>query len=121
MKKYLLLLVIFGLALFFIATPVHAAVGDAAAVGAGLGLGAAVTLPQEGSWITDAEVTKIGKNAVRSGNLLDWTLLDYKWASPLAQQYSTSSLVSFWLTIQRIVYALFLFMYNLLIANKTSQ
>lgn len=109
MKKYLSLLITICLTLSFLVTPVQAAVGDGLGVGVGLGLGGAATLPQDGSWITDSEVTKIGKNAVRSGNLLDWTLKDYQWASSFAQQYSTSSLVSFWLTIQRIVYALFLF------------
>lgn len=108
MKKYLLAIALVFFFLVSCITPTIAAIGDVG-VGVGVGLGAAATLPQEGSWITDNEVTKIGKNAVRSGNLLDWTLQDYQWASSSAQQYSTSSLVSFWLTIQRIVYALFLF------------
>lgn len=109
MKKFFSLFFTFIFIVLFVAPPAYAAIGDLGGVGVGVGIGGAATLPQEGSWITDNEVTKIGKNAVRSGNLLDWTLQDYQWASSLAQQYSTSSLVSFWLTIQRIVYALFLF------------
>lgn len=64
-------------------------------------------LPPEGAWIIDPEVTRIGKNASRSGQLLDWTLRDYQWASTSAQQLNNSPLASFWLVIQRIVYALF--------------
>lgn len=62
----------------------------------------------EGAWIIDPEVTRIGKNASRSGQLLDWTLKDYQWASSSAQQISGSPLAAFWVVIQRIVYALFL-------------
>lgn len=68
---------------------------------------AATDLPQEGSWIHDTEVTTTGKNAARAGMLLDWTLRDYKWASDSA--YTNNPLVPLWLVIQRIVYALFLF------------
>ncbi len=32
-----------------------------------------------GSWVIDPEVTFIGKNAARSGNLLDFTLQNYNW------------------------------------------
>lgn len=64
-------------------------------------------LPEEGAWIIDSEVTKIGKNASRSGMLLDWTLRDYQWA--YVRDGDTNPLIPFWLIIQRIVYALFLF------------
>src|SRR5664279_705560 len=30
-------------------------------------------------WVVDPEVTFIGKNAARSGNMLDWTLQNYNW------------------------------------------
>lgn len=33
----------------------------------------------DGSWVIDPEVTFIGKNAARSGNLLDFTLQNYNW------------------------------------------
>ena len=66
--------------------------------------------PQEGAWIIDPEVTKIGKNASRSGMLLDWTLRDYQWA--FVRQGDTNPLIPFWLVIQRIVYALFLFCHH---------
>ncbi len=35
--------------------------------------------PTSGPWVIDSEVTFIGKNAARSGNMLDWTLLNYTW------------------------------------------
>ncbi len=64
-------------------------------------------LPQVGSWIRDPEVTRVGKNASRSGMLLDWTLKEYRWT---AQSYdgTNNPLVPFWQIVQRIVYALFL-------------
>jgi hypothetical protein len=64
-------------------------------------------LPSEGAWIIDPEVTTVGKNASRSGMLLDWTLKDYKWSSDTS--YTNNPLTPFWLIIQRIVYSLFLF------------
>lgn len=64
-------------------------------------------LPSEGAWIIDPEVTTVGKNASRSGMLLDWTLRDYKWSSDTS--YTNNPLTPFWLIIQRIVYSLFLF------------
>lgn len=33
----------------------------------------------EGSWVEDSEVTFVGKNAARSGNLLDFILKNYNW------------------------------------------
>lgn len=64
------------------------------------------TLPTEDSWIIDPEVTKIGKNASRSGMFLDWTLKDYQWSH--VREDVPNPLISFWLVIQRIVYAMFL-------------
>lgn len=103
MKKYLVsILLVLGILLSPLSTAIiHAA--DTTAVDTVQ----AQDLPQEGSWIKDPEVTTIGKNAARSGQLLDWTLRDYKWASDSA--YSNNPLVPLWQTIQRIVYALFLF------------
>ena len=85
--------------LFFAADPITTGV-------TGLGVGAAATLPADGSWITDPEVTKVGKNAARAGMLLDWTLRDYQWS--FVKNGDTNPLIPFWLTMQRIVYALFL-------------
>src|SRR5437868_4249322 len=39
-------------------------------------------------WVIDPEVTFIGKNARRSGDLLDWTLQNYNWVC--VKQVSTS-------------------------------
>lgn len=66
----------------------------------------AITGIPDDSWVIDKEVTFVGKNAARSGLLLDWTLQDYKWASvsPGAQ----NPLISFWIIIRNIVYALFI-------------
>lgn len=63
-------------------------------------------LPPEGAWIIDPEVTRIGKNASRSGMLLDWTLRDYEWS--FVREGESNPLLPFWQVIQRIVYALFL-------------
>jgi hypothetical protein len=38
------------------------------------------TGPTDSRWVIDPEVTFIGKNARRSGDLLDWTLQNYNWA-----------------------------------------
>ncbi|MBU4098354.1 hypothetical protein KJ980_01760, partial [Patescibacteria group bacterium] len=35
--------------------------------------------PSAGLWVVDEEVTFIGKNAARSGYVLNWTLLNYQW------------------------------------------
>src|SRR5258708_19804224 len=35
--------------------------------------------PTGGLWVVDPEVTFIGKNAARSGLMLDWTLKNYQW------------------------------------------
>ncbi|MDQ5900563.1 MAG: hypothetical protein QG600_141 [Patescibacteria group bacterium] len=88
----LLLVLSIAFIFFLIPQPVHAQEDE---------------LPQVGAWIRDAEVTKIGKNASRSGMLLDWTLRDYRWT---AQNYdnATNPLIPFWQVVQRIVFALFL-------------
>src|SRR5258706_13044472 len=36
-------------------------------------------VPTGGLWVVDPEVTFIGKNAARSGLMLDWTLQNYQW------------------------------------------
>jgi hypothetical protein len=77
-----------------------------------IGIVAVLLVPQataqvpDGSWVIDKEVTFIGKNAARSGLLLDWTLQDYKWASVSAGMQNP--LIPFWVTIRNIVYALFI-------------
>lgn len=69
--------------------------------------GSTTDLPAIGSWIIDPEVTKIGQNASRSGMLLDWALRDYQWS--FVSPGSVNPLIPFWQVVQRIVYALFLF------------
>ena len=63
------------------------------------------TLP-DNAWVIDKEVTFIGKNAARSGLLLDWTLRDYNWSK--VQPGAQNPLIPFWMTIRNIVYALFI-------------
>lgn len=87
LPKFLILLVLIGIFIGFHTTLVNAAVPD-------------------DSWVIDKEVTFVGKNAARSGLLLDWTLQDYKWASVSAGVQNP--LIPFWITIRNIVYALFI-------------
>lgn len=106
MKKILLpLLIIFFIG--FLPLSVYAQTDSSstpAAVPVAIGV---QQLPHEGAWIVDPEVTTVGKNASRSGMLLDWTLRDYKWSADTS--YTNNPLTPFWLIIQRIVYSLFLF------------
>jgi len=55
-------------------------------------------------WIIDSEVTSIGKNASRSGLLLDWALRDYNWS--YTNPGTTHPLLPFWTTLRNLVYAL---------------
>src|SRR3989344_193931 len=65
----------------------------------------------EGQWVPDAEVTFVGKTASRSAQFLDWTLQNYSWlcVERKAQNQCDNTgnpLVSFWMIIRNIVYAL---------------
>ncbi len=73
MKKFLpIFIIVFFVGLFFTKTPVFAADPPAQQMQQG------ATAP-DGSWVLDSEVTFIGKNAARSGNLLDFILTNYNW------------------------------------------
>lgn len=61
--------------------------------------------PPNGSWVSDDEVTFVGKAAARSGSFLDWTLANYNWSFVAGGQ--SNPLSSFWASIRNIVYALF--------------
>lgn len=65
----------------------------------------APTPSAEGQWVSDDEVTFVGKSAVRSGEFLDWTLANYNWSSVSSGQ--DNPLAAFWATIRNIVYAFF--------------
>lgn len=77
------------------------------------------TPPPEGLWVADPEVTFIGKNAARSGNLLDWTLRNYNWVcvkqagTNAINQYqcddSENPLAKFWLLIVSFIVVPLLF------------
>jgi len=60
---------------------------------------------QTGDWYKDSEVTFVGKNAARSGDLLDWTLQNYDWET--VREGTTNPLQPFWQTIEIIVFLLF--------------
>ncbi|GIW61351.1 MAG: hypothetical protein KatS3mg089_0203 [Patescibacteria group bacterium] len=106
MKKLLPSVLIIGLLYLFFFFPFHVFAQDAG-LQSPMTITTTTDLPQEGAWIKDPEVTKVGKNAARSGMLLDWTLQEYHWASTSAE--SVRPLAEFWTVIQRIVYSLFLF------------
>src|SRR3990172_12467589 len=57
----------------------------------------------DGTWISDPDVTFAGKNAVRSGDFLDWTLKSYKWSEVAG--VSGNPLAAFWQIIETIVLA----------------
>jgi len=56
----------------------------------------------EGQWVSDPEVTFVGKTGARSGQFLDWTLQNYQWLTLVNGQ---NPLIPFWITIRNIVYA----------------
>jgi hypothetical protein len=56
----------------------------------------------EGQWVSDPEVTFVGKAGARAGDFLDWTLLNYQWLTLVDGQ---NPLIPFWITIRDIVYA----------------
>src|SRR3990167_8649975 len=55
-----------------------------------------------GSWISDPEVTFVGKTGARSDAFLRWTLQNYQW---LTLVDGKNPLIPFWITIRNIVYA----------------
>lgn len=57
----------------------------------------------DGTWISDPDVTFAGKNAVRSGDFLDWTLKSYKWSEVAG--VGGNPLAAFWQTIETIILA----------------
>jgi len=93
MKKILLVLLLFltALKLFFV-SPVFAATTTTLS-------------PAEDTWVSDSDVTFVGKVGARSGQFLDWTISNYSWSyvSPGAQ----NPLADFWSQIRNIVYAFF--------------
>lgn len=65
----------------------------------------------EGTWVSDSNVTFVGKTASRSGDFLDWTLRNYDWACTTRSDNGVCSnqdnpLIDFWSLIRNIVYAL---------------
>ncbi len=62
-------------------------------------------------WVSDSEVTFVGKTGARSREFLDWTLENYSWLcvariSENKCDNSKNPLVPFWIIIRNIVYAL---------------
>ncbi|MCL6096755.1 MAG: hypothetical protein M1444_03720 [Patescibacteria group bacterium] len=58
--------------------------------------------PSDGTWVSDSDVTFVGKVGARAGAFLDWTLQNYNWSFVPSGQ---NPLASFWATIRNIVYA----------------
>jgi len=58
--------------------------------------------PQDGTWVSDPEVTFVGKVGARAGELLNWTLQNYNWSFISGGQ---NPLTGFWAIIRNIVYA----------------
>ncbi len=71
-------------------------------VNSALALDPGTTIP-DGTWISDPDVTFAGKNAVRSGDFLDWTLTSYKWSEVAG--VGGNPLAAFWQIIETIVLA----------------
>jgi len=63
---------------------------------------ATTPVPQDGAWVSDSDVTFVGKIGARAGSFLDWTLQNYNWSFVSNGQ---NPLASFWATIRNIVYA----------------
>ncbi len=59
-------------------------------------------IPADGTWVSDPDVTFVGKVGARAGSFLDWTLQNYNWSFVSGGQ---NPLASFWATIRNIVYA----------------
>lgn len=89
MKKFLVSIAFFLLTfVFVVSTPVFAQ---------------EPTAGPEARWVTDQEVTFVGKTAARSSNFLDWSLLNYNWAD-IAR--SDNPVQQFWVEIANIVYVI---------------
>ncbi len=58
--------------------------------------------PADGTWVSDSDVTFVGKMGARAGSFLDWTLQNYNWSFVAGGQ---NPLAGFWATIRNIVYA----------------
>lgn len=74
-----------------------------------------VTPVPTGIWVVDPEVTFIGKNAARSGLLLDWTLQNYNWVcvtkvSNRQCDDNNNPIASFWSTIVMYIVVPLLFL-----------
>lgn len=86
MRKILSIFIIFAFAFSLLATPLTAFAQTPASGGGQTATTTGTTpAPASGSssaeqrWVIDPEVTFIGKNARRSGLLLDWTIKNYNW------------------------------------------
>jgi hypothetical protein len=69
------------------------------------------TAVPDDKWVSDSEVTFVGKTGVRSREFLDWTLENYSWlcVNKISENNCDNSqnpLIPFWIIIRNIVYAL---------------
>ncbi len=94
--KQKLPLIIFSIilcAIFFLQVkPLHAAIDN-------------IQVPAS-SWVSDSEVTFVGKTAARANDFINWALRNYQWI--VVQQGASNPLIDFWVKIRNIVYAFFI-------------
>ena len=96
MKK--ILPIFFGIAFLFFSLFFASSVWAQVSIGAPTPTS---SVPEEG-WVSDSDVTFVGKTGARSGQFLDWTLQNYRWLTLVNNQ---NPLIPFWITIRNIVYA----------------
>src|SRR3990167_2440656 len=95
MKK--ILPIFFGIAFLFFSLFFASSVWAQVSIGAPTPTS---SVPEEG-WVSDSDVTFVGKTGARSGQFLDWTLQNYQW---LTLVDGKNPLIPFWITISTIVY-----------------
>lgn len=95
MKRFLPVFIVFAFIFFFWLFP---------------GKTSAQTTPVAGTWVSDSEVTFVGKTGARSGAFLDWALQNYDWVCVTKTSdrcdNSKNPLLTFWVLVRNVVYAL---------------
>lgn len=97
MKKFLLIVLFF----FFFLTSLSFFLKGNSFAQTTPAVPAAPAVPDD-TWISDAEVTFVGKTAARSGEFLDWALQRYEWS--FVTPGKTNPLLPFWIRIRNIIY-----------------
>lgn len=66
----------------------------------------ATPAPGDGDWTPDNDVTFAGKNAKRSGDLLDWVIANHQWANNYTGDPNNNPFTKVWFGVRNSVYAL---------------